>query len=75
MDAGFNIYEIPEEQQVEPDQVTKEDVARLQGFLKGRAESDRQKHEKVVEKIEKRGKLVWDSQTQGTYRKKDHGKI
>jgi hypothetical protein len=64
MDAEGNIYEIPDEQKDDP--VTKEDVARLDGFLRGRAEADRIRHEKFEEK---KGKLVWDSQRQGTYRK------
>lgn len=70
MDASGNIYEIPEDKNPEPDPVvTKEDVARLEGFLKGRAEADRARREKHLKRHET---LVWDSAAKGTYRKSDH---
>ena len=71
MDAGGNIYELTDEQRAVLDgtvadgltdeQVStlKQDVARLDGFMRGRAESDRGAHEK----------LVHDSSKYGTYRK------
>ena len=68
MDAGGNIYELDSEQKawIGGDALTekqvaqvREDVARLDGFLKGRAESDRRAHER----------LVHDSKKEGTYRK------
>lgn len=73
MDAGYNIYELDAEQKawIDGDAISdgetmtekqvatlREDVARLDGFLKGRAESDRRAHER----------LVHDSAA-GTYRK------
>ncbi len=72
MDAGFNIYEMDEEQtralkdgvteKIDAAQLAKleADVARMHGYLKGRAESDRSAHEK----------LVWDS-ANGPYVKAD----
>lgn len=72
MDARGNIYELSEKEKAtlqayfESKDSTRlkemriaEDVGRLDGYLRGRAESDRRKHEK----------LVHDSKKQGTYRK------
>ena len=69
MDAGHNIYEISKDElsamSEEQLQSMKEDVSRLDGYLKGRADSDRPKREKHE-------RVFWDSATQGTYRKGEH---
>lgn len=71
MDAGGNIYELTDEQTKTMKEAweagihdamsaqASEDVARLDGFMRGRVEAARSAHEK----------LVWDSTKDGTYRK------
>lgn len=58
MDAGFNIYELDDEQkkvlngEVADDEVQLRnlelDVARMNGYLKGRADSDKSSHERLI---------------------------
>lgn len=46
MDPYGHIYEIDEE-----GESTREDVARLEGYLRGRAESEKAAHEEALEQI------------------------
>ena len=67
MDAQGNIYPVSDLSKDQHDlAVQNEDIARLDGFLRGRAEADRVRHEKFESK---HGTRVWDPATQGTYRK------
>ena len=66
MDAEFNIYELSDKEKENPTPEVVEDAARLDSYLKRRAENDRIKREKFTAR---HGKLIWDSQQQGTYRK------
>lgn len=67
MDPIGNIYPVDENiLATQPDEVTQEDIARLDEFLSRRAERDEERREKYLEKY---GIQVWDSRSKGPYRK------
>jgi hypothetical protein len=71
MDAHGNIYEVTDEVRIiQGDVPTEIDIDRLHGYIEARAERDRAKRAKVLEKVYgPGGRLLWDSKNQGTYRK------
>lgn len=60
----YPLSDVPIDELESPE--VKEDVARLDGFLRGRAERDAIRRQKY---LEKNGVQVWDSRTKGPYRK------